>query len=533
MFPVRVEYGDGAVFADVTFLALYHCLCDESIVITSSNQICDKLFGDPLPGVQKHIRITDLKTQQCTAFQDKDALFQIDEKDEMIQKVRQFHEDMNIYYTFQTTCVVEHPRINLFKQFLIYNFVPRNASVLEINAGVGATTMFLASFLHNPLLLIATEPDPNKFDTLLNNQQINGLRFWSENTHVKSDSSSQAALSQNITEFHNAVVDYVASSTSASSTSAASTSASSTSASSISASSTSASSTSASSTSASSTSDSSTSDSSTSVSSTSVSSTSASSTAEEEVKTPDPVFYDNTKQTSILCCKDIILEYSDLPKQKKKAKQYHHAQVTLSCSRDITAQLRITTLDTHAIFFLNPEKSPIIRTDDTSLICVPKSLEGVTTTKSLLKNYFKMQFHSKEDVDSFVDKYDQALTGHSGDKVVTITRVDPSMSVCRIQTSPNVPQHTPIVKNDTTNTIIADLQERYDVLVNTLIVHYQHSCEKDFLKCVGFIPQINLIILLFRESVPYTFMLTKFGFNCIYSQTSSTLLSLSCEVWKR
>src|SRR4029079_8686814 len=142
MFPVRVEYGDGAVFADVTFLVLYHCLYDESIVITSSNQICDKLFGDPLPGVQKHIRITDLKTQQCTEFQDKDARVQIDEKDEMIQKVRQFHEDVNIYYTFQTTCVVEHPRMNLFKQFLIYNFVPRNASVLEINAGVGATTMF-------------------------------------------------------------------------------------------------------------------------------------------------------------------------------------------------------------------------------------------------------------------------------------------------------------------------------------------------------------------------------------------------------
>lgn len=186
-----VEYGVENNYCDVTILALNYSVDNNILSLPSGDINRAELFGDPLPGILKHIRI--FKNNQYIIYPDYELIY-IDISDIDINKYK-FIPNLRLWFDadiINPTVKLEliHKNLKFIgnihdeypEQLMSVIYIERNDRVLELGSNIGRNTLVIATLLNNQDNLITLESDSTTCETLRKNMQINGYNFNIENS---------------------------------------------------------------------------------------------------------------------------------------------------------------------------------------------------------------------------------------------------------------------------------------------------------------------------------------------------------------
>lgn len=202
---MEVYYGyDDAHYINVTEAVFKKCLKDSGFLIPKTDEARAELFGDPYPGILKHILIVDkfgiyhrfsyskevkieipsISTQLTTLNSPK---LWWEEKGKFIkdpeERLKEMHKHLDIYFgTFSD----EYP-----EQLMATKFIKPDNKVLEIGGNIGRNTLVIATILNDSKNLVSLESDPHNANMLKHNINVNNY-----NVQVEASALSQHRLIQ-------------------------------------------------------------------------------------------------------------------------------------------------------------------------------------------------------------------------------------------------------------------------------------------------------------------------------------------------
>ena len=174
---MRVLYGKGNRYNDVTEIAQKHCLFQGGtrLIIPPSDYKRDHLFGDPWYGIEKDIIVQNEAGEERIygpkAAIDVDITKPLVNKEEAAELVlSRIHRS---YPTFAGHLIHdEYP-----EQVLAVMYIDPADTVLELGGNVGRNTLTISRILDDSSRLVVLETMPDACDILRKNKEVHGLDF--------------------------------------------------------------------------------------------------------------------------------------------------------------------------------------------------------------------------------------------------------------------------------------------------------------------------------------------------------------------
>lgn len=166
---MKILYGKGNTFADITEKAITKCLHASRLIIPAGDPLRDGIFGDPLYGVVKDI-IVEVEGKE-TIFSSKEAI-DIDISDPK----RDYEVELSVIHR-SLKFIGGHIHDEYPEQILSVRYVKQTATVLELGANIGRNTLVLSKLLDDDSRLVTLETDPNTCKILYQNRDMNNMNF--------------------------------------------------------------------------------------------------------------------------------------------------------------------------------------------------------------------------------------------------------------------------------------------------------------------------------------------------------------------
>ena len=202
---MKFFYGTDKIYADITPQVFTKCLqANGEIIIPAHDLSRNKLFGDPVKGFNKHIKVVDnfnnsiiFDSKQLIDIENKD--FNLSEyvfyrtpaenrkywwnkKGQFIEnkgeQLVELHKLMKCEYG-----VLEE---KLAEQIMAISYLNLDDIVLEIGANIGKTSLIIASLLKEENNLVSIDSNPDHIKKLNYNKKINEMGFLTEEVAISS-----------------------------------------------------------------------------------------------------------------------------------------------------------------------------------------------------------------------------------------------------------------------------------------------------------------------------------------------------------
>lgn len=181
-----IYYGVEGRYRDVTYLALTRCITEDNMItipIGEDNRCL--LFGDPVYGIQKHIKIVDNSTS--TIY---DSTKSIEIKTGIKQCLR---PQLPLLKAWHLTFNKPEDRLEFIhrnmlftsgnvkeeypEQLMVAKYLPPYAKVLEIGANYGRNTLTIAALLEDESNFVSLECDKISAEIAIRNRDLNNYMF--------------------------------------------------------------------------------------------------------------------------------------------------------------------------------------------------------------------------------------------------------------------------------------------------------------------------------------------------------------------
>jgi len=191
---MKFYYGIENQYVDITTKVLDNCLVNQTIAIPRGDVTRALIFGDPLPGILKHIKVInkindEINTLIYDATQpiiidypyeykklsrqewwDQEGCFITDKQ----QQLDNLHNYLKIEYG---NIKEEYP-----EQLMAITYINPDDTVLEIGANIGRNTCIIAQILSDDKRLVTLECNPTHVEQLKVNRNKNGFNFFIESS---------------------------------------------------------------------------------------------------------------------------------------------------------------------------------------------------------------------------------------------------------------------------------------------------------------------------------------------------------------
>jgi FkbM family methyltransferase len=186
---MKIFYGAGETFIDVTDICLLKLTRNNVITIPSGDHNRAKYFTDPLFGVLKRIIV-----QHNDSLTNYDHLTEIKinvidntvtskNENDINDKIQIIHSRLKITHG---TLDEELP-----EQKMVVRYLTGNEKVLEIGGNIGRNSLMISSILRDSANLVVLESDVNIAKQLQENRDLNHFKF-----HIESSALSKRTLIQ-------------------------------------------------------------------------------------------------------------------------------------------------------------------------------------------------------------------------------------------------------------------------------------------------------------------------------------------------
>jgi len=160
-----VLYGAQDSYLDVTKAVLENCVYNDKIYIPSDDTSRSEIFGDPMFGVLKHIKIIHQKEYVFEV--DIEIIFTQDGPMYPEEELAKIHSSLNFT---GGSLQDEYP-----EQLMAMMFIQKDAKVLELGSNIGRNTLIIGSILDDPKNFVTVECDANTCRILKKNLEFNDL----------------------------------------------------------------------------------------------------------------------------------------------------------------------------------------------------------------------------------------------------------------------------------------------------------------------------------------------------------------------
>jgi FkbM family methyltransferase len=176
---MKITYGLEDKTVDVTIICLTKLLSNNIITIPSGDDARAVFFPDPIFGTVKKIYI--LNDSTLTEY-DSSKTIKINIVDNTIHSISNLEID-NKLSTIQSKLNLKYGSFEheLPEQKMVTRYFTGKEKVLEIGGNIGRNSLIIASILENSSNLVVLECDSNIANQLLENREINNLKFNIEN----------------------------------------------------------------------------------------------------------------------------------------------------------------------------------------------------------------------------------------------------------------------------------------------------------------------------------------------------------------
>jgi len=189
-------YGIYNNYTDVTAIVANLADDNKTVRIPKGDVERSQLFGDPLLGVLKHIRVTlngstriyaddesfilNLETVDIASIiSSTPNMFPVVQIKEQLKDVADPVQKLELIHT-TLKFAGGNIRDEYPEQLLAVKYIPSTAKVLEIGSNIGRNTLTIASLLDDDKQLVTLECDPNSCAALHINRRLNGMKFGIE-----------------------------------------------------------------------------------------------------------------------------------------------------------------------------------------------------------------------------------------------------------------------------------------------------------------------------------------------------------------
>lgn len=196
-----IFYGHSGGYKNITDIALEKCVKGDILEISASDNDRAAIFGDPYPGILKHICIINDDGIYIEYSPNSVIVYNIVLQNNEIFNLKQWwHVESEKVIGFNNKLDLLHTRINLKygsmkdeypEQIMAIKFIKPSDIVLEIGGNVGRNTITIACILEKDENLVTLESDPRIAIQLKENCDLNNL-----NPHIESSALSKRKLIQ-------------------------------------------------------------------------------------------------------------------------------------------------------------------------------------------------------------------------------------------------------------------------------------------------------------------------------------------------
>lgn len=186
-----ILYGIEGHYADITLLVLCKCIHNGTLYIPRTESLRTKLFGDPIFGTLKHIRIVNQGKSNVYPATAEVSLNVELKGNHPFDNPKWWHEFISSTpsnpYSYLTDihkyllCVGGNMEDESCLQLISVQYINNEAKVLELGGNIGRTSIIIGSLLKDSKNLVTLEPDTYTFSHLERNKQLNHLDFGIEN----------------------------------------------------------------------------------------------------------------------------------------------------------------------------------------------------------------------------------------------------------------------------------------------------------------------------------------------------------------
>lgn len=196
-----IFYGHKNGYKDVTNIALEKCVKGDILEIPSSDNERAAIFGDPYPGILKHICIINQDGQYMEYSANTNIIYNIiQQKNEDYDLKQWWKKESNTIIGYEEKLKLLHKRVKLKygsmseeypEQLMAIKFINPTDCVLEIGGNVGRNTIVISCILENDDNLVSLESDPRIAVQLEENCALNNL-----NPNIEASALSKRKLIQ-------------------------------------------------------------------------------------------------------------------------------------------------------------------------------------------------------------------------------------------------------------------------------------------------------------------------------------------------
>lgn len=194
---MKVYYGVEGKYQDVTEIAVEECLAAGILTIPKTETERSNMFGDPLPGTLKHIKVGEKiyshEQLVCIDYENGESRVSAErrkwwnESGRFISdpeiKLRGIHNYISLSFGNMSE---EFP-----EQLMAAMYIRETDTVLEIGANIGRNTCVIASLLNDDTRLVTLECCQEYVKQLQVNRDQNGFNF-----HIEASALSKVGLMQ-------------------------------------------------------------------------------------------------------------------------------------------------------------------------------------------------------------------------------------------------------------------------------------------------------------------------------------------------
>lgn len=182
---LQILYGIAGNYADITEIALNKCVNQNQLVIPSNDCVRAAIFGDPIFGTLKHIRV-NLDNQ--TTIYDHTQLCIVDLSS--FEMGTTLNDDLTLITDPAEKLARIHRQLKFsggnirdeyIEQIMAVSYLKPDAVVLELGSNIGRNSLIIATLLNNQRNFVTLECDPESYRILLNNRDQNNYTFHAEN----------------------------------------------------------------------------------------------------------------------------------------------------------------------------------------------------------------------------------------------------------------------------------------------------------------------------------------------------------------
>lgn len=193
MADLQILYGVLDNYQDVTQLVFESCKVDDQITIPITDGARAQIFGDPVYGTLKHIKVI---TSQGSKIYAHDQVCQLDVNNLSVEiksyadQLQEIKIAMSEIANPEQKLAFLHSRLNFTggnirdeyaEQVMAVLYLKPEAKVLELGSNIGRNTLIAAYCLSDQRNLVTLECDPHSYKVLMQNRDLNNCTFRAEN----------------------------------------------------------------------------------------------------------------------------------------------------------------------------------------------------------------------------------------------------------------------------------------------------------------------------------------------------------------